>query len=516
LQVFVYFENVSEFCTPCYYRIEKHIQLILTAGQFIIKLNFFIHSSIVFKEMMSPLSEKLWNQCLEIIKDNISEASFNTWFSPVKAIQYENQVFVLQVPSQFFVEYIEEKYIDLLRKTLFRVVGDGTRLEYRVMIDQSSGQGTRIPSESNNEKPVPVDTNTRQAYISPYHRPQLPEIDPQLNPSYNFSRLIEGNSNKLARTAGVSIASEPGKTIFNPLFVFGPSGVGKTHLANAIGVMTKQMHPQKRVLYVSAYTFQIQYTDAVRNNTLNDFLNFYQTIDVLIVDDIHEISGKTGTQNTFFHIFNHLHQSGKQIVLTSDRSPLVLAGLEQRLLTRFKWGLSAEIEKPCFQLRKAILENKIYRDGLEIPDDVVDFIAEHVTDNIRDLEGVLASLMAHSTLANIAVDMTLAARVVSRIVNITSKVNTVERIRDVVCEHFSLSVDAISTRSRKREVVQARQIAMYLSKQMTKNSLSSIGDIIGQRDHATVLHACKMVGDLIEIDKTFRTSVKEIEAKLKK
>ena len=350
---------------------------------------------------MSNHHEQLWSRCLSVIKDNISEASFNTWFAPIVALKYEENVFVLQVPSQFFVEYIEEKYIDLLRMTLYRVVGQGTRLEYRVLIDKTSGKGTQIPSA--NEQPKPK--QQMSGYISPYHRPQLPEIDPQLNPSYNFNNLIEGNSNKLARTAGISIANEPGKTIFNPLFVYGQSGVGKTHLANAIGVMTKQLNPEKRVLYVSANTFQIQYTDAVRNNTVNDFLNFYQTIDVLIVDDIQEFAGKTGTQNTFFHIFNHLHQSGKQLVLTADRSPIVLAGLEQRLLTRFKWGLSAEIEKPDFDLRKAILENKIYRDGLEIPADVVDFIAENVTDNVRDLEGTLVSLLAHSTLADMPLDV---------------------------------------------------------------------------------------------------------------
>ncbi len=457
--------------------------------------------------------EQLWTRCLNVIKDNISEASYNTWFAPIVALKYENSIFVLQVPSQFFVEYIEEKYIDLLRMTLYREVGVGTRLEYRVMIDKSSGRGTQIPSSS--EKPTPK-ANKQGSYISPYNKPQLPEIDPQLNPAHNFNNLIEGNSNKLARTAGISIANEPGKTIFNPLFVYGQSGVGKTHLANAIGVMTKQLNPEKRVLYLSANTFQIQYTDAVRSNSVNDFLNFYQTIDVLIVDDIQEFAGKTATQNTFFHIFNHLHQTGKQLVLTSDRSPIVMVGLEQRLLTRFKWGLSAEIEKPDFDLRKSILESKIYRDGLEIPEDVVDFIAEHVVDNVRDLEGVLVSLMAHSTLANIQIDVALAEKVISRIVNITKKVNTVEKIRDTVCEYFSLSVDAISTKSRKREVVQARQIAMYLSKQLTKNSLASIGNAIGQRDHATVLHACKIVTDLMDCDKNFRISLREIEEKLKK
>jgi chromosomal replication initiator protein len=456
---------------------------------------------------------QLWSRCLSVIKDNIGEVSYNTWFVPLVALKYENNIFVLQVPSQFFVEYIEEKYIDLLRMTLYREVGVGTRLEYRVMIDKTSGTGTQIPSAGEQQKPNSTINNS--AYVNPYHKPQLPEIDPQLNPAYNFNNLIEGNSNKLSRTAGMSIGNDPGKNIFNPLFVYGQSGVGKTHLANAIGVMTKQLHPEKRVLYVSANTFQIQYTDAVRSNTVNDFLNFYQTIEVLIVDDIQEFAGKTGTQNTFFHIFNHLHQTGKQLILTSDRSPIVMVGLEQRLLTRFKWGLSAEIEKPDFDLRKSILQSKIYRDGLEIEDEVVDFIAEHVVDNVRDLEGVLVSLMAHSTLANLPIDVTLAEKVISRIVNITKRVNTVEKIRDVVCEYFSLSIDAISTKSRKREVVQARQIAMYLSKQLTKSSLASIGNMIGQRDHATVLHACKIVNDLMDCDKNFRSSVREIEEKLK-
>lgn len=460
--------------------------------------------------------EQLWNSCLKIIKDNINEASFNTWFSPIVPVRYENKVFVLQVPSQFFVEYIEEKYIDLLRMTLTRVAGSGTKLEYRVLIDKSSGTGTQIPSTAE-QKPKQFGSNSAQStFVSPYQRLQLPELDPQLNPSFNFNSLIEGKSNKLARTAGLSISNDPGKTIFNPLFVYGKSGVGKTHLVNAIGVMTKQLHPEKRVLYVSANTFQIQYTDAVRNNTQNDFLNFYQTIDVLLIDDIQEFSGKTGTQNTFFHIFNHLHQTGKQLVLTADRSPLEMVGIEQRLLTRFKWGLSAEIEKPDFELRKSILKSKIYRDGLEIPENVVDFIAENVVDNVRDLEGVLISLLAHSTLTNMPIDIILAERVISRIVNITPKVMSIEFIRDTVCDFFKLSVDAISTKSRKLEVVQARQIAMYLSKNLTKNSLSTIGNYIGQRDHATVLHACKKVMDLMDTDKHFKKNVEEIEERLKK
>lgn len=456
-----------------------------------------------------------WNKCLHIISDNVNEAAFKTWFVPIVPLQFENNVLILQVPSQYFVEYIEENFIVLLQASIYRIFGKGTLLEYRVLVDKSNGRATHIPStHALPESKITKQKETTRPTAPFLTKTELPEIDPQLNLAYNFNNLVEGGSNKLARTAGITIANDPGKTIFNPLFVYGQSGVGKTHLVNAIGVMTKQLHPEKRVLYVSANTFQIQYTDAVRTNTVNDFLNFYQTIDVLIIDDIHDFMGKTGTQNTFFHIFNHLHQSGKQLVLTSDRSPLVLAGMEQRLLTRFKWGLSAEIEKSDLQLRKDILKSKIYRDGLEISDQIVDFIAQNVVDNIRDLEGVLVSLMAHSTLIDTPIDLSLAEKVVGRVVNVTSNVITVETIRDAVCRYFDLSVDSISTKSRKREVVQARQIAMYISKQHTKNSLSSIGAVIGKRDHATVLHACKTVSEQIEMDKILRRAVLQIQSDL--
>ena len=454
-------------------------------------------------------NEQMWASCSKIIRDNIDEVAYNTWFAPLKPVSYENGVFVLQVPSTYFVEHIENNYIDLLQKVLYRVFGKGTRLEYRALVDKTSGKETQFPSSNDKIEPKLNVFDSNPANF--LKKPKLPEIDPQLNPSYKFSSLVEGKSNKLARTAGLSISNDPGKTVFNPLFIWGQSGVGKTHLANAIGLQTKQLHPEKRVLYLTANTFQLQYTDAVRNNTVNDFINFYQTIDILIIDDIHELATKTATQNTYFHIFNHLHQNGKQLVITSDRSPVVMAGMEARLLTRFKWGLNAEIEKPDFDLRKDILKDKIHRDGLEISEDVIDFIANNVTDNVRDLEGTLASLMASATFTNTPIDLKLAEQVVSRIVSVPKKREiTVEKIRDTVCQYFNLSVDAISTKSRKREVVQTRQIAMYLSRQMTKSPLSTIGLLIGKRDHATVLHAEKTVGDLMQIDKSFRAQVDEI------
>lgn len=461
--------------------------------------------------MMTP--QELWNRCLKVIKDNISEAAYSTWFEPIVPLKYENGEFVLQVPSMFFYEYIEEKFAELLRVTLYREVGEGTKLLYRIMVDKAAT--TTIPAEDKTIVAERVPDKIVKSGINPFEPVVQQDIDPQLNAAYNFNTFIEGTSNKLARAAGISIANEPGKTIFNPLFLFGKSGVGKTHLVNAIGMMTKQLYPEKRVLYVSANLFQIQYTDAVRRNETNDFLNFYSNIDVLILDDIHEFMDKQGTQKTFFHIFNHLHQNGKQIIMTCDRAPGSLEGMEERLLTRFQWGLSAEIEMPDFELRKAILKSKIYKDGLEISEEVIDYIAANVTDSVRNLEGVLVSLLAHATLTDEDIDLALAEKVVGKVVAATPNVISVEKIRDMVCDYFALPLDAVMSKTRKREIATARQVAMYLSKQYTKSSLSVIGKLIGGRDHATVLHACSVVNDLMDTDKNFRMSVKELEQRLK-
>lgn len=461
--------------------------------------------------MMTP--QELWNRCLKVIKDNISEAAYSTWFEPIVPLKYENGEFVLQVPSMFFYEYIEEKFAELLRVTLYREVGEGTKLLYRIMVDKAAT--TTIPAEDKTVVAERVPDKIVKSGINPFEPVVQQDIDPQLNAAYNFNTFIEGTSNKLARAAGISIANEPGKTIFNPLFLFGKSGVGKTHLVNAIGMMTKQLYPEKRVLYVSANLFQIQYTDAVRRNETNDFLNFYSNIDVLILDDIHEFMDKQGTQKTFFHIFNHLHQNGKQIIMTCDRAPGSLEGMEERLLTRFQWGLSTEIEMPDFELRKAILKSKIYKDGLEISEEVIDYIAANVTDSVRKLEGVLVSLLAHATLTDEDIDLALAEKVVGKVVAATPNVISVEKIRDMVCDYFALPLDAVMSKTRKREIATARQVAMYLSKQYTKSSLSVIGKLIGGRDHATVLHACSVVNDLMDTDKNFRMSVKELEQRLK-
>lgn len=458
----------------------------------------------------------LWNKCLNVIKDIVPEAAFNTWFMPIIPLKYEGNKFTIQVPSQFFYEYLEDKYVDVLKMTLHRVIGQGTILNYRILVDNKAKLTVEYPAQDSSSairKTIAAKDATKSS--NPFIQSQPQDLDPHLNPKYNFENYFEGCSNKLVRTAGESVAQNPGKTTFNPLFVFGPSGVGKTHLCHAIGTRIKELHPETRVLYVSAHLFRIQFTNASLKNTTNDFINFYQNIDTLIIDDIQELIGMDKTQNTFFHIFNHLHQLGKQLILTSDKPPVDLQGMEERLITRLKWGLTAELSRPDLDLRKKILKNKISHDGIKIPDEVFNFIANNVTENVRDLEGILVSLMANALINNKEIDLSLTKRVVSQAVRLEKKQISVQSIQEIVCKYFNLEQAAIQTSSRKREIVQARQITMFLSKKYTDSSFSCIGKIVGKKDHATVLHACKTIKDQIETDKSFRSTVEEIEVQLK-
>lgn len=458
----------------------------------------------------------LWNNCLRVIRDNVPEITFKTWFSPIVPLHYDGKIFTIQVPSQFFYEYLEEKFVDLLRVTLHKEIGKDTVLNYRILVENTSNTLIDYRGENkslNVEKITPKQANK---IPNPFQKAVADDFDSQLNPKYTFCNFFEGESNRLARTAGETVAQNPGKTAFNPLFMHGASGVGKTHLCHAIGTMIKDLSPEKRVLFVSAHLFKVQYTDATRFNTVNDFINFYQGIDVLIIDDIHELMGLEKTQNTFFHIFNHLHQNNKQLILTSDKAPAELQGVEERLLTRFRWGLTTKLESPDMDLRLKILENKILHDGLSIPQDVVEFVAENVTENVRDLEGVIVSLMAHSVIYNKEVDLPLARRVIGQAIKkIEKKKLTIDNIAEIVCKHFNIKNELIHTASRKREIVQARQVTMYLSKQYTELSLAQIGAVIGKKNHATVLHACRIVKDQIEVDKSFRGEIDEIEKRLK-
>lgn len=460
---------------------------------------------------------ELWKRCLDIIKDNVHESAYNTWFAPIVPLEYEDKTLILQIPSQFFYEILEDRFVELIRMTLYKVFGEGTKLRYKITVTSTPKETVDIDSTNRSMAVTPKRSNGGENKTPELLKaPAVQDLDPHLNPNYNFENFIEGYSNKLPRSVAEAVAEKPGGTAFNPLFLYGASGVGKTHLANAIGTRIRELYTEKRVLYVSAHLFQVQYTDSVINNKIIDFIKFYQTIDVLIIDDIQEFAGVTKTQNNFFHIFNHLHQNGKQLILTSDRAPVLLQGIEERLLTRFKWGMVAELEKPTVELRKDILRNKIHRDGLQFPEEVIDYIAENVDESVRDLEGIVIAIMARSTIFNKEIDIDLAQHVVHGVVHNETKAVTIDDIVKVVCKHFNLEQSAIHTKSRKREVVQARQIAMYLAKNYTDLSTSKIGKFIGNKDHATVLHACKTVKGQIEVDKNFSAEVQEIQTILKK
>ncbi|WP_163323712.1 chromosomal replication initiator protein DnaA [Draconibacterium mangrovi] len=466
-----------------------------------------------------------WEKCLNVIKDNVPSSSFKTWFEPIEPVKLENKVLTIQVPSAFFYEYLEEQFIDILRKTLRMVLGTGAKLEYNVVLSNKNSNEpytVSYPTNNNNKiqnKPltVPLKAEEKATIKNPFIIPgiQKLQIDPQLKPDNTFENFVEGDCNRLARSAGFAVAQNPGGTAFNPLMIYGNSGLGKTHLSQAIGIQVKENFPDKVVLYVNANKFQTQFTEATRNNNRNDFLHFYQMVDVLILDDVHEFAGKEKTQETFFHIFNHLHQMGKQLILTSDKPPIELKGMEQRLLSRFKWGLTADLQTPDFETRMEILRRKIYKDGITLSDEVLEYIASHVTNNVRELEGALVSLLAQSMLNKREITLELAAKLINKLVKNSKRELSIEYISKVVCDYFSMPVDALQTKTRKREIVQARQIAMYFSKSLTKYSLASIGAQIGSKDHATVLHACKTVNNLKDTDKNFRQFVEDIEKKLK-
>ncbi len=452
-----------------------------------------------------------WAKCQTILADNLTPSAFQTWFAPIVPLQFEKQVLVLQVKSQFIAEYIEENYIDLLSSTLFRVFGRGTQLEYRVLIDSTSGAGSNIPSTGTTEQNIRKENGSTGNYAV---GAPLPDFDTQLNTLYTFESYVAGEPNKLARTAGITASKQPGYNAFNPLFIYGGSGVGKTHLANAIGNQVRLLNPKARVLYISANTFKLQYQDARNTNHIPDFLNFYQSIDVLIVDDIQYFAGLKGTQDTFFHIFNYLQQSHKQLILTSDRSPVQLKDIEDRLLTRFKWGLVAEITRPDYQLRRNILLNKMYHNGIQLPDEVIDYIACHVQDSVRDLEGILASLLAYSTLTDKEIDLALTEQVVSHIVAIQPKNVAMEDIVGAVAEHFNIPERSILSQNRAKEIMQARHVAIYLSKKLTDRSLNEIGLYMGRRTHATVLHSINFMKEQLSIDASLRQQVNSIEMAL--
>jgi len=459
----------------------------------------------------------LWDECLKIIKENVTQQQFKTWFMPIvfESFSPETKTLLVQVPSSYVYEFLEQYYVGLLSKVLAHVFGTNVRLTYRIVMDKQNGRTTDVEAEkpADIEAPKPTRRGNQSPTALDVAMPQ--DLNPQLDPHLTFNNFIEGNSNKLPRTVGVSIAEHPGRSTFNPFFIYGPSGCGKTHLVNAIGVRCKEMYPQKRVLYVSARLFQVQFTDAVRQNTVNDFINFYQSIDVLLVDDIQEWATATKTLDTFFHIFNHLFRNGKQIVLASDRPPVDLVGMKDRLLTRFSCGLIAELEKPNSQLCIDILKSKCRRDGLMIPEDVITYIAQTANGSVRDLQGVVNSLLAYSIVYNNPVDLRLAERVIKRAVKVDNRPLTVDDILERVCEHYNVSQQNVFSRSRKRDYVIVRQVSMYFAQKYTKMPASRIGQLIGNRDHSTVVHSCSAIEKKLKTDKAFEAEITSIENSFK-
>jgi chromosomal replication initiator protein len=472
---------------------------------------------------MTKTADQVWKNCLAIIKDIVEWQHFKTWFEPIKAIDLKGKSLTIQVPSQFFFEYLEEHYVTLLAKTLKRELGKDANLEYRIMMDSGNNNHQPITMDvpghgyktyTNNEMDFPLVINN--PVKNPFVIPGLKkvQIDPQLNPNYTFETFVEGDCNRVARRAGKTVADKPGATSFNPLVIYGGVGLGKTHLAQAVGNEVKRQHPNKVVLYVSSEKFINQFVDHSRNNAINDFIHFYQLIDVLIIDDVQFFNRAEKSQDAFFAIFNHLHQSGKQLVLTSDKAPKDLEGVQERLLSRFRWGLSADLQMPDYETRIEILEKKMKNDGLDMHKDVVKYIAYNISTNVRELEGALISLLAQSSLNRKEIDLDLAKKVLKNFVKTSSKEITIDAIQKMVCEYFDVPYDKLLQKTRKREIVQARQITMYLAKTFTKNSLKTIGEHFGGRDHTTVIHSCQTVKDLMDTDSMFKESVLELQQKV--
>jgi len=504
----------------------------------------------------------VWAGCLRTIAAEIGEQSFRTWFQPIVPVELKGNVLTIQVPSAYFYDWLEEHYVDELRRALFQELGPEGRLEYSVVVDQGNEQARpktlHLPTTRKAAAPDPRDAaaaappaynplagsgraaaaryvasasvarkpaavgmqETATLLRNPFDtaKPMDGNLVPsQLNGSYTFDNYIEGDCNRLARSAGLAVANKPGTTSFNPLMVYGGVGLGKTHLVQAIGNHIKATSPERFVLYVSAEKFTNQFIDSVQRTAVQDFANFYLQVDALILDDVQFLANKGKTQEMFFHIFNHLHQSGKQIVMTSDRPPKDLQGLEDRLLNRFKWGLTADVQSPDFETRVAIIRNKMEQDGIDIPPPhVVDYLANSVHTNVRELEGVIASLVAQSSLTRRDIDLEMVKQALRHIIEEVEAEVNLDFIQKTVAAYFNIPVELLKDKTRKKEVVTARQVAMYFAKHHTTHTLKNIGFHFGGRDHTTVMHSVQTVSDLVDSDKKFREQVEELRKKFAK
>lgn len=460
---------------------------------------------------------QVWENCLRFISQNIEAKQFQTWFKPIRPVSLVDSELTIEVPSAFFMEWVEGAYLDLMKAALKKEIGVAAKLKYVFRPVRVQPEMKCPASEGNPPVNRPISIPSVSGASGPgafvYPGLQRVQINPQLNPIYCFNNLVKGECNKMGINAGLNISATPGKTAFNPLFLFGGPGLGKTHIAQAIGLAVKERFPELIVLYVPANRFKTQYMDAYVNNRLTDFLAFYMKMDVLIVDDIQDLASH-GTQNAFFNIFNHLHQSGKQLVFTSDRAPVELQNFEERLLSRLKWGLSVELQKPDYETRLEMLRVRSAREGVEISEDVLSFLANNIKSSFRELEGALISLIANATLAHRDITVDLAREITGQLVSEEKTELTIQSVQKAVCDYFSISREEMLSKSRKRNIVQARQISMYVSRSLINCSLSTIGSETGGKDHATVLHACATVADLMTTDKTFKQYVADIEKSL--
>lgn len=461
----------------------------------------------------------VWEKCLQVIKANVPEQSFKTWFEPIVPFRLAGKTLTIQVPSQFFYEWLEENYIHVLRRALDFAIGRDGQLEYSIIVDTGGDRQPPIKVHvPTTNSPQAAEARQKAASEPKKATPQTPrspdssELDLYLNPTYSFDNYIEGDCNRLARSAGMAVAQRPGVTSFNPLLIYGGVGLGKTHLVQAIGNHIKGHHHDKFVLYVSSEKFTNQFINAIKSNTLQDFTDFYMKVDALILDDVQFLSGKEKTQDTFFHIFNHLHQSGRQIIMTSDRRPSELQGLQDRLLSRFKWGLTADLQQPDFETRIAIIQRKLQAEGIYIEYSVIEYIAHSVNTNVRELEGVIISLMAQASLVRRDIDLDLAKIVMKNIVTAEDREVNIDTIQEIVSDYYDVSIADLKGKSRKKELVYPRQVAMYFAKELTDLSLKSIGYHFGGRDHSTVIHAIQTISDLMEQDGSVKEAVQKIRS----
>jgi chromosomal replication initiator protein len=461
----------------------------------------------------------VWTDCLDVIKESVGEENFNTWFKPIVPLRVDGDVLTIQVPSQFFYEWLEDNYVPVLKKAVHTVLGPTGRLEYSVIVDSGNTTNPPVavhyPNGMGNKRSNVNGTANEDYSPFTFRAINAQAVNSRLNPSYSFDNFIEGDCNRLARSAGLAVAKKPGITSFNPLMLYGGVGVGKTHLVQAIGNEIKNNMPGKVVLYVDQNDFTTQFLNALQNNKLQDFQNFYLQVDLLILDDVQFLSGREKTQEMFFSIFNQLHQTGKQIIMTSDCPPRDLKGFQERLLSRFKWGLTADLQEPDFETKLAIIHRKMQADGIEIPTEVAEYLAYSVDTNLRDMEGVLNSLIFHATLLKKDIDLELAKDVLKNIIKEIQSDVSVDFIQKTVAEYFKVDLDSLKSKIKKREIVIPRQVAMYFCKRYTQLTLALIGENFGGRDHSTVIHALESVEDMMKTDVNFKASVEELGKKLK-